>query len=281
MRWQGGERDGDVEDRRGLGPARIGGGIGLGGVVIVLIAYFVFGIDPRALLSADPGAGSEQQQGVAGSPKDAEGAFADTVFTSVNRSWAAQFQREGRVWEKPVLVLYDQATTTACGFGQAAMGPFYCPNDRKVYLDLGFFRELESRFGASGEFARAYVIAHEVGHHVQNLEGISEKAEEAQQAAGSRRGANRVSVRVELQADCYAGVWAKSYAGTGRMEDGDIDSAISAAAAVGDDRLQRESQGVVMPDSFTHGSAAQRTEWFRRGWSSGDPAACDTFSGSL
>jgi hypothetical protein len=158
------------------------------------------------------------------------------------------------------------------------MGPFYCPNDRKVYLDLGFFRELSQKYGASGDFARAYVVAHEVGHHVQNLLGVSDQAARAQRMSGTRAGANRVSVKVELQADCYAGVWAKRYQATGRLDPGDIDSALSAASAVGDDTLQRRSRGEVAPDSFTHGSAAQRTHWFQTGYKTGNPDACDTFA---
>ena len=282
MRWDGGEEGSDVEDRRGLGPAHIGGGVGIVGIVIALIGYFVFHIDLRAILAAEQGGAGPvaQQQGTMGAPKDEQGRFANVVFTSVNKSWAAQFSKSNVTWENPTLVLYDQATVTACGFGQAAMGPFYCPRDRKVYLDLGFFRELSDRFGAKGDFARAYVIAHEVGHHVQNELGLSDRAEALQRRAlsnGDKAGANKVSVALELQADCYAGVWAHSYQGTGRMDPGDIDSALAAATAVGDDTLQKAGRGEVVPESFTHGSAAQRTHWFRAGYESGDPNACATF----
>ena len=279
MRWDGGEEGGDVEDRRGLSPLHIGGGIGAGGVILALIGYFVFGIDPRQILAADPAAGpaAEQQQAATGAPTDPQGRFANVVFTSTERVWASQFKAQGKTWENPKLVLYDQATITGCGIGQEAMGPFYCPRDGKVYLDLAFFRELSQRFGAPGDFARAYVIAHEVGHHVQNLLGVSDKAAQAEQAAGSRAGANRVSVAVELQADCYAGVWAKAYQQTGRLDPGDIPVALKAASSVGDDTLQRQTRGVVVPDSFTHGSAAQRTHWFAQGYQSGDPASCNTF----
>jgi predicted metalloprotease len=278
MRWEGGEEGGNVEDRRGMGPVGIGGGVGVIGVIVALIGYFVFGIDPRSILSAEQQVAPQaEQQGAQGAPKDAQGRFANVVFTSVNKTWAAEFQRAGRTYEPPTLVLYEQSTVTGCGIGQTAMGPFYCPRDRKVYLDLAFFRELSDRFGAPGDFARAYVIAHEVGHHVQNLLGVSDMATRSEQAAGSRSAANRVSMKVELQADCYAGVWAKRYQATGRLDPGDIDNALTAASAVGDDTLQKRTRGTVVPDSFTHGSAAQRTQWFRTGLNSGDPDACDTF----
>jgi predicted metalloprotease len=277
MRWQGGRQGGNIEDRRGLGPIAAGGGIG--GVALAVIAYLLFGEEgARTVMNMQgQGMGAEQQQGVQGSPSDEQGKFADVVTTSVNDVWAQEFQRSGQRYEPPVTVLYTQATTTACGVGQAGMGPFYCPNDRKVYLDLSFFQELSDRFGAPGEFARAYVIAHEIGHHVQTLTGTSAKVHQAQQAAGDQAEANQWSVRLELQADCYAGVWANRYGSTRRLESGDIESALGAASAVGDDVLQRRGRGTVSPDSFTHGSAAQRTRWFRVGYDSGDPGACDTF----
>lgn len=273
MRLGDEEESGNVEDRRGLGPVAIGGG-GLGVVILALIGYFVFGVDPGKLLATLDQTPAQQQQGALGAPKDPEGAFAAKVLRSTEEVWGAKFQAIGRRYEPPTLVLYDTATTTGCGLGQSAMGPFYCPEDRRVFLDLTFFRELDSRFGAPGEAARAYVIAHEVGHHVQNLLGISARVSDAEQAAGSRAGANKISVRTELQADCFAGVWARA---SGRLDAADIDQAVNAAAAVGDDRLQRETQGVVVPDSFTHGSSAERTHWFRLGWNTGDPAACDTY----
>jgi hypothetical protein len=278
MRGQGGRESGNIEDRRGLGPVAIGGG-GIGAVVLALIGYFVFGVDPSALLSSQQ-ANAPQQQGVVGAPSDTEGRFVDVVNTSLEDVWTPLLARRGLRYDPPKVVLYDQATGTGCGMGQAAMGPFYCPTDRKVYLDLAFFRELEQRFGAPGEFARAYVIAHEVGHHVQNLTGTSEKVSRAEQMASSETEANRYSVRLELQADCYAGVWARHYAGTGRLDPGDIESALGAASAVGDDTLQKQSRGRVVPDSFTHGSAAQRTQWFSAGYRSGDPDDCDTFQAS-
>lgn len=279
MKWRGGARDGDVEDRRGLGPAV--GGVGVGGVIIALIAYFVFGVDPNDLLNSGVIGGEDGSQGQAkhGSPTDEQGQFADTVFTSANRGWSAYFEKQGQTYEKPTIVLYDGRARTGCGQGVSAMGPFYCPNDRKVYIDLSFFQELSSRFGAPGEFARAYVIAHEVGHHVQTLTGVSQKARAAMEQASSQAEANAYSIALELQADCYAGVWAANYAQTGRLEDGDIGSAMAAAAAVGDDTLQKRTQGQAVPDSFTHGTSEQRTRWFMTGYRSGDPAACDTFRG--
>lgn len=266
----------NVEDRRGLGPVAIGGG-GLGVVVIALIAYFVFGVDPsRVIDTLGPVAGSDpaEQQGKVGAPTDAQGAFAAKVLRSTEEVWGAKFKAIGRSYTDPTLVLYPTATITVCGYGQAAMGPFYCPQDSKVYLDLGFFQELDTRFGAPGQPARAYVIAHEIGHHVQNLLGISARATQAEQAAGDGTEHNAISVKVELQADCFAGVWARS---SPYFEAKDIDGALTAAAAVGDDRLQQQSQGTVEPDSFTHGSSAQRQRWFRAGYDSGDPNACDTF----
>jgi predicted metalloprotease len=277
MRWDGGRRSGDVEDRRGIGPGAVGGGLGIGGVVIALIAYFVFGVDPSTLLDSTAAPPAEQQQAAPGSPGDRQGQFVDTVFTSINDTWAETFQAAGETYEKPTIVLYDQATGTGCGTGQAAMGPFYCPRDRKVYLDLSFFQELGTRFGAPGEFAQAYVIAHEVGHHIQTLDGTSDKVRRAQERAGSERAANQYSVRLELQADCYAGVWANRYSGTGRLDPGDIDNALAAASAVGDDTLQKQTRGTVVPDSFTHGSSADRKRWFQTGYQSGNPGSCNTF----
>lgn len=285
MRWQGGGRYGNVEDRRGLGPVRIAGG-GLGAAVLGLIGYFVFGINPLALMQlADQYQTVEQQPGTAGTPSDQEGQFVDTILSSTTDVWRAEFEKMGRTY-RPTgpLVLYEQATGTACGTGQAAMGPFYCPNDQRIYLDLTFFRELASRFGAPGEFARAYVIAHEVGHHVQQLLGTGERVRQREQAARSEAEANRYSVALELQADCYAGVWAAHAAdvshGAVALEPGDFESGLRAASAIGDDTLQKASRGYVVPDSFTHGSSAERVSWLMRGYDSGNPAACDTFGGA-
>jgi predicted metalloprotease len=278
MRWGGGRESGNIEDRRGLGPVGVGG-VGVGGVVLALIGYFVFGIDPNTTMSVVGGAQpqAEQQAGFRGQPKDEAGRFVDVISTSVDDVWTQIFKQEGETYRPPAaIVLYDQATGTGCGLGQSAQGPFYCPQDQKVYLDLAFWRELESKFGAQGEAARAYVIAHEIGHHVQNLLGASDQARRM-----GARGAESGSVRLELQADCYAGVWAAHApavsGGQVTLDAKDVEDGLRAAAAVGDDTLQRQATGRVAPDSFTHGSSEQRMRWFRAGVTTGDPAACDTF----
>jgi len=280
MQWEEGEESGNIEDRRGFGPVAGVGGLGVGGVVLALIGYFVFGISPQSTMNAVNGAGpaAQQQEGVRGAPSDREGRFVDVIATSVDEVWAQIFRQQGQTYQPPAAeVLYDQSTETGCGLGQSAMGPFYCPQDRKVYLDLAFWQELESRFGASGDAARAYVIAHEMGHHVQNLLG---QADEARQLGA--RGATSGSVRLELQADCYAGVWAAHVSevtgGKVALAPSDIEDGLRAAAAVGDDTLQKQATGQVVPDSFTHGTSAQRMRWFRAGVSTGDPGACDTFN---
>lgn len=279
MRWRDGRQSGNIEDRRGLGPVGAVGGLGLGGVVIILIGVFVFGVDPQQMISAvtDGGAVSAPaQEGKRGAVTDEGGQFVGAVETSTTDVWTEIFRQSGATYSPTAgVVLYDQATATGCGVGQAAMGPFYCPEDKKVYLDLTFWTELETRFGAAGDFARAYVIAHEIGHHVQDLRGELSAGQGAQ-----ARGAGGGSVRVELQADCYAGVWAaRTGAATqGRvaLEAGDIEEGLQAASAVGDDTIQRQTQGRIVPDAFTHGTAAQRMRWFKRGFDSGDPAQCDT-----
>ena len=278
MRWQGGRRGGNIEDRRGMSAAGVGG-IGLGGVVLALIGYFVFGIDPSTTMSVVQGSGGQaqqQQEGVRGVTTDAGGQFVDVIEQSTTDVWSQIFAQQGQRYQRPAsVVLYDQATGTGCGMGQSAMGPFYCPADQKVYLDLAFWQELETRFGAKGEAARAYVIAHEIGHHVQHLTGATQRVER-----GSR-GADSSAVRLELQADCYAGVWVAHAAtvsgGQVALDPADIEDGIRAAAAVGDDAIQKQAQGRVMPDAFTHGSSEQRMRWFRAGVQSGDPAVCDTF----
>lgn len=280
MEWEGGRRSGNIEDRRGLGPVGIAGG-GVGAVVLAAIGYFVFGIDPRTTLEATQGLQRPAaQEGVRGQVSDRDGQFVDVIETSNREVWSPIFAREGVQYRQPeAIVLYQQATGTGCGTGQSAMGPFYCPADQKVYLDLSFWQELETRFGAQGEFARAYVISHEIGHHVQHLLGADQQARRL-----GAKGEESGSVRLELQADCYAGVWA---AHAGQVSGGqivinraDIQDGLGAAAAVGDDTIQKRSQGQVVPDSFTHGSSAQRMRWFTRGYEQGDPAACDTFSAS-
>lgn len=274
--WEGGRRGG-VEDRRGLGGRALIGGGSIGAVVIALVGYFVFGIDPQVLLSQ-----TSQVSGPASGPVAASACpegdkacdFADVMHTSANDVWASAI----RGYEPSTIVLYTQGTQTGCGMGQSAMGPFYCPADRRVYLDLDFARTLEQQLGASGDFALAYVIGHEVGHHVQNITGVSGEVHQAQQRL-SESGSNALSVKLELQADCYAGVWAKrSDTQYHWLQSGDLEEAINAASAVGDDTLQKRGGGSVVPDSFTHGTSKERMFWFNTGYASGDPNACDTFS---
>lgn len=272
MRWQGGRRSGNIQDRRGRGGMIAGGGIGA--VVLGLIAVFL-GVDPSDLPVAP--ASQEVENSApgqyAGTDEDAD--RISVVLASTEDTWRALFDARGMQYAEPDLVLFDNAVQSACGFAQSAVGPFYCPADQDVYLDLSFFNELAQRFGAPGEFAEAYVVAHEVGHHVQTLTGISSQVRAAQQRA-SQEEANALQVRMELQADCLAGVWA--HHNPGMIEAGDIEDALRAASAIGDDRLQRESQGYVVPESFTHGSSAQRSEWFRRGYQGGAPENCETFA---
>jgi uncharacterized protein len=264
---------GNVEDRRGIG---VGGGLGLGGIVVAIIAYFL-GFDPGTALNLAQQVAPQQvsREAPRGTPGDEMGQFVSKVLGSTEDVWGRIFQQSNAQYRPPTLVLYDGQTPSACGMGRAAMGPFYCQNDEKLYIDLSFFRDLQARFHAPGDFAEAYVIAHEVGHHVQKLTGTFGRMEAAR---GRAQGAGGVSVRMELQADCYAGVWGH-YAGTmNQLQPGDIDEALRAASAIGDDRLQKQSQGRVVPESFTHGSSEQRVRWFRRGFDSGRPRDCDTFS---
>ena len=253
---------GNVEDRRGLG--RVGGGLGVGGIVVALIAYFL-GFDPGTALNvAEQVSDGRQTQEISkGAPADEMGQFVSRVLGSTEDVWSGIFRRSGAQYRPPTLVLYDGAVRSACGMGQAAMGPFYCPSDEKLYVDLAFYRDLQTRFHAPGDFAQAYVIAHEVGHHVQKLTGGFRNVR-----------SNRDSVRMELQADCYAGVWGHHAGLMKQLDPGDVDEALNAAAAIGDDRLQKETQGRVIPESFTHGTSAQRVQAFRRGMQSGDPGDC-------
>jgi predicted metalloprotease len=282
MRLEDQERSSNIEDRRGIsiGRGMAGGGIGI--VVIVLIAMF-FGVDPSVLLEGGlaPGTTPGPQREVerrAPSRDDKTADFVAAVLGSTEDTWSELFRRNGREYQKPTLVLFSGAVQSACGMAQAAVGPFYCPPDQKLYIDLEFYRDLQDRFRAPGDFAQAYVIAHEVGHHVQNLLGIAERVHSARQRASERQ-ANALSVRMELQADCLAGIWAHHANRKKRiLEEGDIEEGLGAAAAVGDDRIQRSTRGYVSPDSFTHGSAAQRVRWFRRGLESGDLKTCDAFS---
>jgi len=281
MRIEGERESDNVEDRRGMGGmGRIA--IGGGGTIIVLIVAMLFGVDPRALLQQVETVNTQQppQAGAPSVPgqEDAGRKFVATVLASTEDVWANQFQAMGRTYEPPTLVLFSGETTSGCGLAGAATGPFYCPDDRKVYIDLSFYDELKQRFGAPGDFAQAYVVAHEVGHHVQQLLGISDKVRRAQEGA-SRAEANALSVRLELQADFFAGVWAH-HAERMRhvLEPGDLEEALNAAAAIGDDRLQMQSQGRVVPDAFTHGTSEQRVRWFRRGFETGDVRQGDTFN---
>ena len=284
MKWQD-EDSGGVDDRRGLGPAHYAGGGSIGLIVIALIGYFFFHIDPSRIMSAGAAmqqngapAAAQCQAGAQCPEGDTECLFADKIHHSTDKIWAAYFEAHGQTYKPSTITLYTAETNTGCGDGQAAMGPFYCPADQHVYLDLDFFNTLEKQLGASGDFAKAYVIAHEVGHHVQNLLGTSDKVSQLQ-ARLDERGANAASVKLELQADCFAGVWAKqSDSEKHWLDAGDIDEAMGAAAAVGDDTLQKETQGRVVPDSFTHGTSAQRKHWFMQGFDSGDPNQCDTFA---
>jgi predicted metalloprotease len=279
MQWMGGRRGGGIEDRRGMGGAKIAGG-GIGTLALALIGYFVFGIDPQLTTQVVNQYGPAEQ-GKAGTPADQGGQFVDVISANINDVWSTRLDG----YRAPRVVLYEQGTSTGCGFGQAAMGPFYCPPDSTVYLDLSFWREMETRLGASGaEFARAYVIAHEFGHHVQRLTGATDKVEQGRRSARSEAQANQYSVALELQADCYAGVWAANAAaasnGQVTLEPGDLEEGLKTARAIGDDALQRKSQGRVVPENFTHGSSEQRMRWLRRGFESRDPAQCDTFSGT-
>jgi hypothetical protein len=278
MRWEGRRESQNIEDRRGMRFGRAGG-IGLGTIVLALVAAY-FGVDPRVVLQ-----GVQQpteQQGEPGqyqeSPEEArQHKFVAVVLADTEDAWTSIFAAAGRTYEKPSLVLFSGAVESACGFAQAAVGPFYCPGDRQVYIDLSFYDDLKNRFGAPGEFAQAYVVAHEVGHHVQTLLGISDRTTAARQNASEAQ-ANAISVRVELQADCFAGIWAHDADRSRQLlESGDIEAGLNAAAAIGDDRLQKQSQGYVSPESFTHGSSEQRVRWFKRGFEQGSIEACDTF----
>ena len=283
MRWRDRRQSDNVEDRRGMSiprGAKIGGVGGLGLLAIVVIGMFL-GIDPTVLLQSVPDIQSPSvsvQPGDRPALNDDQRQFVAVVLAETEDVWHDAFQKMGRTYQPPTLVLFSEAVQSACGMAGSAVGPFYCPSDHKVYLDLSFFEDLQTRFGASGDFAEAYVIAHEVGHHVQTLLGISRKVNELMsRVSPSER--NKLSVRMELQADCFAGVWARQADESRQiLEAGDIEEALNAASQIGDDRIQRRTQGHVVPDAFTHGSAAQRVRWFKLGFESGNPQACDTFN---
>ena len=290
MRWQLGRRSDNIEDRRGMPPAARVGGLGGLGLLVVIVVSLLAGVNPLQLISmlgdrpgeapapqapAVPRPGAPSEPGRAASDPQAD--FVSVILADTEDTWGQIFSASGKRYQAPRLVLFTQATSSACGLGQAAMGPFYCPADRRVYLDLAFFRELARRFGAPGDFAQAYVVAHEVGHHVQNLLGISDRVQQMRQRSSAQQ-ANALSVLLELQADCLAGVWAhQAQRQRNILEPGDVEEGLRAAAAVGDDTIQRRSQGHVVPESWTHGSSAQRVQWFRRGLAGGRVEQCDTF----
>jgi uncharacterized protein len=286
MKLDDSRRSDNVEDERGSGLGRRGAGIGIGTIVIVVIGYFM-GVSPSTLLSllngGDPQTATapSSQATDGGAANDPQVDFVRAILGETEDVWGAYFSNMGKNYVPPKLVLFSGQVSSACGLASAAAGPFYCPGDQKVYIDLSFYRQLATEFGAPGDFARAYVIAHEVGHHVQNLLGITDKADQAEQRAG-RTGANHVSVLIELQADCLAGVWA-AQAGAARkiLQPGDLEQGLQAASSVGDDTLQKREQGTVVPDSFTHGTSAQRVGWFRRGFNSPKIDTCNTFDAGV
>jgi predicted metalloprotease len=286
MRMEGREESTNVEDRRGMRiPGGRGGGLGCAGLLAVLVIAYFTGADPRQLLSLlgaveqmTPAATEQQVPAGAPAQDDPQAVFVSQVLKATEDTWGQVFQQMGRRYEEPRLVLFEGQVQSACGLTSAAVGPFYCPGDRKLYLDLSFFRELSRRFGAPGDFAQAYVVAHEVGHHVQNLLGISDRVTRRQARAGSEEEVNALSVRLELQADCLAGVYGhfdRQY-----LEPGDVEEGLRAAAAIGDDQIQRQAQGYTAPETWTHGSSEMRVRWLRKGLESGDPGACDTFKTS-
>ncbi len=294
MRWRQGRRSQNVEDRRGARrPMGAGGGmrLGGGGLILMLLVLWLFGADPMTLLSIltgggdgavttqapDTSYGPGAQAPQRGGPDDEAADFVSVVLADTEDTWTELFRERGQRYQPPRLVLFTDVVRSACGMAQSAMGPFYCPADQKVYIDLGFYRDLRDRFGAPGDFAQAYVIAHEVGHHLQTLMGISQQVQQQRERVSQAQG-NALSVRLELQADCLAGVWANHAHRTRQiLEDGDVEEGLNAAAAIGDDRIQRQTQGTVVPESFTHGSSEERVTWFRRGLETGRLDACDTF----
>ena len=280
MRWQGSRRSSNIEDYRGR---RFGGGagLGIGGTLIALAAAYFLGVDPSTILGLTETVSNSTQPPVqSGTPTDEGGQFMAAVLGETEDTWGAIFKANGETYTPPTLVLFSEQVRSGCGVASASAGPFYCPADRKVYIDLNFYNELATRFAAPGDFAQAYVLAHEVGHHVQTLLGTEAKVRNAQEGA-SELEVNQLQVRMELQADCYAGVWAHNANETRQiLEAGDVEEALQAASAVGDDTIQKRTQGHVVPDSFTHGTAEQRMTWFQRGLKDGNPQSCDTFTRS-
>jgi uncharacterized protein len=302
MRWRGRRQSSNIEDRRGQGgrapggfgrmggggPIRIPmgrgvGGGGISGIIILVVVFFALracGIDPLQLIEGGPAGPTVSEQGTGRQPTDEEAQFVATVLAETEDVWNGIFEAEGQQYREPTLVLFGGQVSSACGFASSASGPFYCPGDSRLYIDLDFFDELERRFGAAGDFAQAYVVAHEVGHHVQNLAGILPRFNQMRQGMSPAE-ANAMSVRVELQADCFAGIWAHFTGQRGLLEDGDIEEALNAANQIGDDTLQRRTQGYVVPESFNHGTSEQRMTWFMRGYESGRLDSCDTFNADL
>jgi predicted metalloprotease len=287
MRWQNRAESGNVEDRRGQSPGGGFRGVPVGGksgvllLVVVMVAGY-YGIDLTPFLGMGDMSGTPtQSRPYTPTAKEQELArFTSVILKTTEDTWQGVFRKAGSAYNPPKLVLYSEATNTTCGYGQSAMGPFYCPPDTTVYIDLSFYQDMKKSMGGGGDFAQGYVIAHEVGHHVQNLLGISKKAQEQQQRASPKE-ANRLSVMVELQADCFAGVWGHAMQQENILEAGDVESALRTAEAIGDDRLQKRSTGRVVPDSFTHGTSKQRYTWFKRGFDAGNPGVCDTFSAGV
>jgi predicted metalloprotease len=278
MRWETGRRSTNVQDRRGMGGAALAGGGGIGMLILVLIISFISGQNPLELMQqVEQAPVSDAAPASAPPPDDPQAQMVSAVLADTEDTWRTIFRSNGASYEDPQLILFDGQVRSACGTASAAVGPFYCPADRNVYLDLSFFRELDQRFGAPGDFAQAYVVAHEVGHHVQTLLGVSGQVHAARSRL-SEAEANELSVRQELQADCYAGVWGHHANSRDWLEPGDVEEGLRAAAAIGDDRLQRRSQGVVVPESFTHGTSEQRQRWLMRGLQGGDMRQCDTFN---
>jgi predicted metalloprotease len=279
MKWKVGRRSSNVEDRRGSGGGMGLGGMGIGGILLIVVISLLFGKNPLQVLGQVAGeAPSQTQAGPNPQANDEASQFVSTILGSTEDVWGKFFQQSGSQYPPPTLVLFSGVVGSACGRASAAVGPFYCPGDRKVYLDTSFFNDMRTKLGAGGDFAEAYVIAHEVGHHIQTLTGTSGKVDQLRARGAAMEGDNGLSVRMELQADCYAGVWAnQAQAQYKWMEAGDAEEALNTASAIGDDRLQRQGQGHVVPDSFTHGTSQQRMRWFQTGFQSGNPDACDTF----
>lgn len=284
MRWEDRPESQNVEDRRGQGPMRLGGLpiSGKSGIIllVVVLAAGFFGYDLTPLLSGLGGGTmlADNSSGQTSQADDQLARFTSVALRSTEDTWSDIFRQAGRQYSPATLVLYSGATDTACGYGQSAMGPFYCPADHKVYIDLSFYNDMERKMGGGGDFALGYVLAHEIGHHVQNQLGISREVQQ-QMASSTKTEANRLSVMQELQADCFAGVWGHQMSKEGILEPGDLEEALNTATAIGDDRLQKQATGRVVPDSFTHGTSKQRYTWFKRGFDSGDPGQCNTFKG--